>query len=177
MALPRALPAAREPVDMRPSDALSIQKQAKKTLQGRVVGILFAEGSDKDAINKLKGDIEGKGGMVKLVAPRVGDTKVKGGTLSADEKLDGAPSVVFDAVISILMPDQAEKLAEDAGVVAWFADAYAHCKTIAACGGTREHLLPKANIEIDEGVPEPENFMKVGVVRHWDRETKVRNLP
>ena len=176
MPLPDALPAAREPVDMKPSDALSMQKQAKKTLRGRVVGILFAEGSDKAMIDQLKGAIEGEGGMVKLVAPKVGDTKVKGGTLAADEKLNGAPSAVFDAVISILMPEQAQKLAMDAGAVAWFADAYAHCKTIAACGGTREHLLPKANVEIDEGVPEPQDFMKVGAVRHWAREPKVREL-
>ena len=42
--------------------------------------------------------------------------------------------------------------------------------------GTREHVLPKANVAIDAGVPRPEDFMKVGAVRHWDREPKVRDL-
>ncbi len=176
MPLPAKAKAQREPVDLGTSDALSIQKQAKDTLQGRSVGILFAEGSDKALIDRLKSEIEAAGGMVKLVAPKVGGLKVKGGTLKADGQLAGTPSVVFDAVIAILMPDQAALLAKDVGAVAWFADAWFHCKTIAACGGTREHLLPKANIEPDAGVPMPEDFMQVGAVRHWDREPKVRDL-
>ncbi len=78
--------------------------------------------------------------------------------------------------MAILIPDVAAKLAKDIGAVAWFSDANFHCKTIAPCNGTREHLLPKANVEIDAGVPRPEDFMKVGAVRHWDREPKVRDL-
>ena len=176
MDLPAKAKAKREPVDLGTSDALSIQKQALKTLQGRTVGILYDEGSDKAAIDQLKAAIEADGGRVKLVAPKVGPIKVKGGTLKADGQLAGSPSVLFDAVAALLMPDRAAMLAKDAGAVQWFADAYAHCKTIAACGGTREHLLPKANVEIDAGVPKFEDFMKVGAVRHWDREPKVRDL-
>ena len=176
MPLPPKAKAAREPVDLGTSDKLSIQKQALNTLQGRCVGILFAEGSDKAQIDALKKSIEGKGGRVKLVAPKIGETPVKGGTLKADGQLAGTPSVVFDAVISILMPDQAAKLSQDVGAVAWFADAWFHCKTIAACNGTRAHLFPKANIVPDAGTPQPEQFMAVGAVRHWDREPKVRDL-
>ncbi len=176
MDLPPKAKAQREPVDLGTSDALSIQKQAIKTLQERCVGILYGEGSDKAAILGLKQAIEGEGGRVKLVAPKVGPLKLKGGTLKADGQLAGSPSVLFDAVAALLTPEQAEMLAKDAGAVQWFADAYAHCKTIAACGGTREHLLPKANVEIDAGVPKFEDFMKVGAVRHWDREPKVRDL-
>ncbi|MEJ6011551.1 catalase [Novosphingobium aquae] len=176
MDVPAKAKAKREPVDLGTSDALSIQKQALKTLQGRTVGILYDEGSDKAAIDQLMAAIEADGGRVKLVAPKVGPIKVKGGTLKADGQLAGTPSVMFDAVAALLMPDRAAMLAKDAGAVQWFADAYAHCKTIAACGGTREHLLPKANVEIDAGVPKFEDFMKVGAVRHWDREPKVRDL-
>ena len=114
---------------------------------------------------------------MKLVAPKVGGIPVKGGTLKADEKLEGAPSVVFDAVVAMLMPEQAAKLAKDVAAVQWFADAWYHCKTIGACNGTREHLLPKANIEPDAGVCMPEEFMQVGAKRHWDREPQVRDLP
>ena len=181
MPLPAKAKAAREPVEMAPSDVLSIQKQAagvsaKNSLAGRTVGILYAEGSDKAAIMALKADIEATGGRVKLVAPKVGETPVKGGALKADGQLAGMPSVLFDAVAAILMPEAAAKLAKDTGAVAWFADANFHCKTIAACGGTREHLLPRANVEIDDGVPYPEDFMKIGAVRHWHREPKVRDL-
>jgi catalase len=176
MDLPAAAKPAREPIDMEPSPALSIQQQALDTLQGRKVGILFAEGSDKAAIDALKQGIEDQGGTAFLVAPKVGGIAVKGGTLKADGQLAGSPSVLFDAVVAILMPDAAAKLAMDAGAVQWFADAYAHCKTIGACNGTREHLLPKANVEIDEGVCKPEDFLNLGAMRHWDREPKVRDL-
>ena len=181
MPLPPKAKAAVEPVAMDVSDKLSIQKQAagmsaKQSLNGRCVGILFAEGSNKAQIMAIKGKIEAAGGRVKLVAPKVGETPVKGGTLKADGQLAGSPSATFDAVIAILLPDQAALLAKDAGAVAWFADANFHCKTIAACNGTREHLLPKANVEIDAGIPQPEDFMQVGAVRHWDREHSVRDL-
>ena len=176
MDLPAKAKAQREPVDLGTSDALSIQKQAIKTFRGRCVGILFAEGSDKAMIDQIKAGVEADGGMVKLVAPKIGPVKVKGGTLSADGQLAGTPSVVFDAVVSILMPDQAKALARDVGAVAWFADAWFHCKTIGACGGTREHLFPKANIDGDDGTPKPEDFLGVGAIRHWHREPKVRDL-
>ena len=51
---PKAKP-AREPVDLPLSDALSIVKNAKATLKGRKVGILFAEGSDKSEIEAVRG--------------------------------------------------------------------------------------------------------------------------
>ncbi len=173
--LPDTAKAARAPVEMKPSDALSIQKQAKDTLEGRKVGILFAEGSDKASIDRLKGEIEKAGGTAFLVAPKVGGIKVKGGTLAADGQLAGSPSVIFDAIASILMPDAAAKLAKDGAAVQWFMDAYGHCKTIAHCKGT-QILLDKANVEKDEGVVPVEDFLTVGVKRHWAREPQVRDL-
>jgi catalase len=173
--LPQKAKAARAPVDMKPSDALSIQKQAKPTLKGRKVGILFAEGSDKAAIDKLKGQIEKAGGTAFLVAPRVGGIPVKGGTLKADGQLAGSPSVLFDAVASILMPDQAKALSADGAAIQWFMDAYSHCKTIAHCKAT-QLLLDKAHVEADEGVVPVEDFMKAGTMRHWTREARVRDL-
>src|SRR3546814_11548548 len=38
---------ARAPIDLKPSDALSIQKNADDMMEGRKVAIPFAEGSDK----------------------------------------------------------------------------------------------------------------------------------
>ena len=174
--LPKKAKAAKEPVDLGTSDALSIQKSAKPTFKGRKIGILFDEGSGKDAIDTLVADIAKAGGSSFLVAPKIGPLKLKGGTLKADGQLAGSPSVMFDAVVAILLPERAEKLAQDVGAIAWFADAWFHCKTIGACGGTREHLLPKANIEPDVGIIDPEDFMKTGPIRHWDREPKVRDL-
>ncbi len=175
MDLPEKAEAARAPIDMKRSDALSIQKQATDTLKGRKVGILFAEGSDKASIDTLKAEIEGAGGTAFLVAPMIGPIRVKGGTLAADGQLAGSPSVLFDAVASILMPDAAEKLTRDGAAIQWFMDAFAHCKTIAHCKGTQV-LLDKAHVSPDEGVVPIEDFLKAGTKRHWAREPKVRDL-
>ncbi len=174
--LPAKAQAAREPIDLGTSDALSIQKKAKRTFKGRKIGILFDQGSSKSAITDLVGDIEKAGGSAFLVAPKIGPLALDGGELKADGQLAGSPSVLFDAVVAMLAPERAEMLAKDVGAVAWFADAWYHCKTIGACKGTRQHLLPKANIEPDAGVVNPDEFMQVGPIRHWDREPKVRDL-
>ncbi|MBY8823293.1 catalase [Sphingomonas colocasiae] len=173
--LPDKAKAAKAPIDMPPSDALSIQKQARDTLEGRKVGILFAEGSDKASIDTLKAAIEKAGGSVFLVAPKVGGIKVKGGTLKADGQLAGSPSVLFDAIASVLMPEAAEALSKQGAAVQWFMDAYGHCKTIAHCKGTQA-LLDKANVEPDDGVVRIEDFIKTGAKRHWAREPRIRDL-
>lgn len=173
--LPAAIKAAKTPIDMKPSDALSIQKQATDDMTGRKVAILFGEGSDKAAIDRLKGEIEKAGGSVFLVAPKVGGIAVKGGTLKADGQLAGSPSVLFDAVAAALTRDQAEKLTHDGAAVQWFMDAFGHCKTIAHDEGAKP-LLDKAHVEPDDGVVALDAFGKVGVKRHWAREPKVRDL-
>lgn len=175
MPLPAKAPPAREPVDMPPSDALSIQKNARHTLAGRKVAILFDEGSDKAAIERLKAGIEKAGGRAALIAPKVGALKLKGGTLRADGQLAGSPSVMFDAVASILMPERARLLAQQAACVQWFMDAYAHCKTIAHCEGTKL-ILDKAGIEPDAGVVPIDALLNTGIGRHWEREPRVRDL-
>src|SRR5690606_20686103 len=110
-----------------------------------------------------------------LVAPKVGGIKVKGGTLKADGQLAGSPSVLFDGVASILMPDQAEKLSKDGAAVQWVMGAFGHCKTIGHSKGSKV-LLDKANVKPDDGVVPVEDFMKAGARRHWTREPKVRDL-
>ncbi len=175
IALPPKAPAAKEPVDMPPSDALSIQKNAKKTFAGRKVAILFDEGSDKAGIEKLKGEIEKAGGRVALIAPKIGPLKLEGGTLKADGQLAGSPSVMFDAVASILSAERAAALAREAACVQWFMDAYAHCKTIAHCDGTTA-ILAKAGVAPGEGVVPVAALVKTGIARHWAREPEVRTL-
>ncbi|GGJ37740.1 catalase HPII [Sphingopyxis bauzanensis] len=173
--LPAKEKAARAPVDLKPSDALSIQKNADDTMEGRKVAILFAEGSDKAAIDALKATIEKAGGTAFLVAPKVGGIKVKGGTLKADGQLAGSPSVLFDAIASILTDDQAKTLSKQGAAVQWFMDAFGHCKTIAHDEAT-QILLDKAGVEKDSGVVTLDGFAKVGTRRHWAREAKVRDL-
>ncbi len=175
MKLPPAAQAFREPLDLDPSDALSIQKNWQETLKGRMVGILFAEGSDKAEIDQMTADVEAQGGRVFLVAPKVGPTKVKGGTLKAHGQLAGSPSMLFDAVAMVLMPDQVEKLINDSAARDWVTNAYAHLKAIGHCRGSIA-LLDDCGIAPDEGIVPNEKFVKAAPRRYWDREPKLRDL-
>jgi catalase len=175
MPLPEAAPAARAPVDMAPSPALSILQHGQPPLTGRKIGLLFAEGSDKAAVEKLQAELEQAGATVMLVSPKVGEQTLKGGTLKAHGQLAGSPSVLFDAVASIVMPDAAERLARDSAAKQWFMDAWSHAKTIGACPATQT-LLASLGIEADEGIVEIAQFASVAPARHWDREPKVRML-
>ncbi|MEX2451495.1 MAG: catalase [Rhodospirillales bacterium] len=173
--LPAAAKPFRKPVELDPSDALSIQKNWVETLKGRKVGILFAEGSDKAAIDKIKAEVEAEGGSVMLVAPKVGPLKVKGGTLAADGQLAGSPSVLFDAVAMVLMPAQVKKLKNDAAACAWVSDAHTHLKSIGYCPGSKA-LLDYCNIAADDGVVPNDGFVAAAKRRYWDREPKIRDL-
>ena len=106
---------------------------------------------------------------------------LKGGKrLVADERIDGAPSVLFDAVACVLTPDAAKTLATEAAALDWFRDAFGHLKAIAACGGTRTHILPAAGIAPDQGVVDSgdvDRFIKLAKTRQWAREPNLRTLP
>ena len=160
---------------MKPPNALSIPKKIKRTLEGRKVAILFDEGSDKAEVSRIMGEIETAGGSIALIAPKVGRLKVNGGMLKADGQLGGSPSVLFDAVALVLMPDAVARLSNDSVALSWLMDAYARCKTIGHCKRSLK-LIERLGIEIDDGVVPNAQFAKVAHKRHWLREPKVRML-
>src|SRR5690606_31662674 len=150
--LPEA-PAVAQPVQERPpSPPLSIMKNMKQTLEGRSVGILFAEGSDAALIDGLREAIEAEGAMVKLVAPQVGGAKLSDGAhRPADAQLMGAPSVLFDAVAVVLADEACGQLARNPAALAYVRNAFTHLKAIAVDAGGRA-LLEAAGVEPDEAV-------------------------
>ncbi len=175
MDLPGVNKAAKAPIDMDTSDALSIVKQGDVPMKGRKVALLFAEGSDKAEIDRITNQVEAAGGKLFLVSPNVGPQPVKGGTLTADGQLAGSPSVLFDAVTMVLMPDEVEKLMNDSAALGWLMDAYGHCKTIGHCNGSMK-LIERLGLAVDAGVVGNDEFAGVAPKRHWDREPKVRML-
>ena len=175
MDLPAASVAAVQPIDMKPSDALSIVKKGDPPMTGRKVAILFDEGSDKAAIDALVAAVKKAGGSCVLIAPKVGGLKVNGGTLKADGQLAGSPSVLFDAVALVLTEAAAAKLCNEGAAVQFVMDAFGHVKTIGHDPGAQA-LLDKAGVVADGGVVSLDMFAKVAPKRHWDREPKVRTL-
>ncbi|WP_201582512.1 catalase [Psychrobacter jeotgali] len=179
MELPEPAEAAAPVLDMATSKAVQTIGISPKTLKGRVVGMLIAKGSKHSEIKKFEDAINKQGGTVKIVAPSKEVELDDGTRVQADERLAGGPSVLFDAVVSIIMPDQAKKLAEASAALDWFNDAYAHCKAIAYCGATDEFILSKLPIEKDEFVTplaELDSFVENAKSRLWEREPKVRDL-
>ncbi len=174
--LPAANPAFREPVDMKPSDALSIQKSMKETLEGRQVGILIADGSDGAEIDAVVKAVEGAGGKAVLVAPKVGGAKLADGTKKkAHGQLAGSPSQIFDAVAVVLSEDGCKTLLKEGAAVQWVMDAFGHLKAVAANAASKP-LLDKAGVEPDAGVVDLGKIATAGTKRYWDREPNVRTL-
>lgn len=175
--LPKKNPAARAPVDMEPSAALSIQKNMKDTLEGRKIGILIADGSDAKALKKLADSIEKAGATTFLVAPKVGKVVLSDGkAIKADGQLAGSPSQIFDAVAVILSADACKRLLKEAAAIQFVMDAFGHLKAIGANGDAKP-LLDKAGVEMDDGIVGlGDDFVAAAVNRYWDREPSVRTL-
>jgi catalase len=177
--LPNA-PAAAAPVkEMEPSPALQIIGKMKDTLEGRVVGILIADGSDGDAIRAAKKAATDAGASVKVVAPKVGATKLADGSmLKADGQLAGTPSVMFDAVVVILSEAGAQILSKESAAIDFVRDAFGHLKAIGVDRGG-QWLLKSALVENDAGIcgiSDMKAFITAAKRRQWDREASVRTL-
>ena len=177
--LPPAAEAAARTLDMKPSPALGLVAKSKSTLEGRCIAILVADGSDGAQVGALRKAAEKAGARVKIVAPKVNVTLKDGKALAVDGQLGGTPSVLFDAVASVLDPDEALRLSKEACAVDWFRDAFGHLKAIAACRGTQQ-ILKAGGIKPDAGVVDPKEvarFIELAKTRQWEREPKLRTLP
>jgi catalase len=166
--------------DLAPSSALSILGNARKTLQGRRIGCLVADGTDAPLVKQLMAAVQQEKADFNIVAPKVGGAKsVDGATIEADFQLAGGSSVLFDAVFVALSSEAATTLTKEAAAVAWVHDAFAHCKVIGATEGAQA-LLDKAGVQPDEGIllgNKPDGFVTAAANgRVWTREPKVRTL-
>ncbi len=182
-ALGMDLPEAAEPAapvqDMEVSPAVRTIGLSPKSLKGRMIGILVAEGSGHGEIEKYENAAKAEGASVKIVAPGREVILDDGTRIQSAERIAGAPSVMFDAVVSIIMPEQAKKLAKDSATLDWFTDAYVHCKAISYCGATDEFILSKLPIQKDGFVTplsDVDTFIENAKSRLWEREPKVRDL-
>jgi catalase len=134
--------------DLKPSPALSILGNSLESFKGRKLGVLVTDGVDAGLLKGLQKAAEAEGATLKLIAPMVGGVKASDGTwIDADEKLDGAPSVLYDAIALAISAEGAKLLAAMPAARDFVADAFAHAKFIAYVEAAAP-LLAKA------GVPE-----------------------
>jgi catalase len=175
--LPKKAKAAKEPVDMAPSDALSIHKNMKPTLEGRQVGVLIADGTDTAELAKVVAAVKKAKGKTVIVAPKIGGAKLSDGSVQkADGQLAGTPSQLFDAVAVVLSEAGCAALLKEGAAVQWVMDAFGHLKAIGASAAAQP-LLDKAGVEADEGVTGLDAaFVAAAVKRFYAREPNLRTL-
>ena len=171
---------AQDPIDMELSPTLSLIKKAKPILTGRKVAALVTDGVEDSVLDALRKAVEKEGAVLAIVAPKIG-----GVTLSdrkkvpAQQKIDGGPSVLYDAVALLVSEKGAELLAKDAPTRDFIADAFAHCKFVGYTEPAAA-LLQAANVKPDGGFlalkteKNAAQFLKLcGDLRFWEREAEV----
>ena len=179
MDLPEPIKPAKKPItDLPASDALSILKNGPDSFEGRKLGVLATDGADAALFKALKSAVKDAGGVVEIIAPQVGGVLASDGKkLEGDEKIDGGPSVLYDAVALLLSDEGASKLSSEPPARDFVADAFAHCKFI---GYTKAALplMEKAGIadNLDEGCialgdgKSAKSFVgMLGQLRYWAR--------
>ena len=182
-----AAPTAAPLIDMAPSPALSILAKAKPTLNGRKIGCLVSDGSDGALVKELQAQAEAAGAMVQIIGPTVGGIlTAQGDLLDVDHKVEGGPSILFDAVVVAPSVEGGAQLALQAEAVNFVRDAYGHLKVIAYLASAAP-MLVKAGIDanpdndpglVSLGQSSVGDFIsRASEGRIWKREPWVRLVP
>ncbi|MDZ3837949.1 MAG: catalase [Rhodospirillales bacterium] len=182
-AMPKPADAAQPTrMDLKPSPALSILANGPKSFKGRKLGLLLSDGVSGDIVAAVQAAAKAEGALVEVVTPMVGGVMTDGGTLiEGDQKLDGGPSVLYDAVAVLLSAEGAAMLSKHPVARDFVADAYAHCKFVAYTAEALP-LFEKAGVasDMDEGffllsaATDPAGFIKAcRELRLWNREAKL----
>jgi catalase len=179
--LPERVRPAREPIaDLAASPALSILANGPRSFSGRKIGVLITDGFDSRLLESLRSAAIDEGTLVELVGPQVGGvTGSDGVRLPADQKIEGAPSVLYDAVAILASREGAGRLIRMPAARDFVNDAYAHCKFIAytvPAEGLFEAsglagLSDDGFIPIGDGGSSPSDFLRrCREVRFWERQ-------
>ncbi|MGJ0504659.1 MAG: catalase [Methylocystis sp.] len=167
--------------ELPPSAPLSILARPK-TFTGRKLGILVTDGADAKLLTALIEAVEKIGAVYEIVAPHIGGVVLDDGVMQpAAQKIDGGPSVLFDAVAVVASETGAADLAADAAARDFVSDAFAHCKFIGFTDAAMP-LLEKAGVAeaLDEAcirLATPKDaaafVAACAQLRHWPRELTV----
>ena len=178
--LPDAVVPARTPVtDLPPSSALSILANGPESFAGRKLGILVTDGVDAALLAALGEACAGRNVTVEVVAPTVAGLLDSGGkAVAVDQKLDGGPSVLYDAVALLPTAQGADMLSTMPAARDFVNDAFAHCKFIGHAR-TAEALVRAVGLgdHVDDGFVMLDEDGSAGALidkcaqlRFWDRE-------
>lgn len=167
------------------SDALSMKNTNKDSIATRRVAFLAADGVDEAALNSMKKTLEGKGAVVKIIAPKLGSIRsANGSAIPVDESFLQAASVCYDAVFIPGGKKSIQGLQAEADALHFVNEAYKHCKAIAASNDAADFLNATYidNAREDQGLilgsnaPEKAFVKAIAQHRFWARET-ARKVP
>jgi len=177
--MPNKAAAAKPPrTDLKPSKALSILLNAHETFEGRKVGMLVTDGVDGDLVVALQKALGKEGATFEVIAPTIAGVKARNSSIiPANQKIDGGPSVLYDAVALLVSKEGAEMLAKEPAARDFVADAFAHSKFVAYSEEANSFLTKVLGADkLDDG------FISVGgakdaskfvqecrKLRFWDR--------
>jgi catalase len=176
----RAEPARPVKKDLKPSNALSIIRNGLKSFKGRKLGILISAGADGALLRALQKAAEEEGAVIEVIGPTVGGLKARDGSaIPVKQKVNGGPSILYDAVVVMPSAEGVELLAREATAKDFVNDAFAHAKFI----GYVEAAMPlftKAGVEMDggcialAGTGDAKKFVETcRNLRFWEREANV----
>ena len=164
--------------DLPVTDSLSIIKRRVDTFRGRKVGILASHGLDADIYAALAAALEDEGAVCEVVALTAGSvTTSKDETIKVDEKVEGGPSALYDAIAVLPGAQDVDALAQHPAAQDFVRHAFHHKKFIAYTESARP-LLESAGIagRLDEGAVKLSSkeaaagFVKTcRLLRYWDR--------
>ena len=181
--MPRVLEAPPSP-EVDASPALSLMAHpGDGSVRSRKVAIIVADGCDGEQVGALQQALLEAGAIGRLVGPRIGPFKPRGGDmLDADASLENEPGVLFDALVVPGGRDSTATLVTDGRLLEHVKDQYRHCKTLMFVGEAR--AIAEA-CGIDPGADDPgllllarwsprapATFIKaLARHRHFERET------
>jgi catalase len=117
--------------DLKKSPALSILLNGPKSFKGRKMGVLVTDGVDSNLLQGLRRAVLEEGALLEIVAPKVGGVQGSDGSwIEADQKVDGGPSVLYDAVALLPSSEGVKLLMKAPAARDFVADAFAHNKFI-----------------------------------------------
>lgn len=201
----RSFPADADPDKYQPvqvegalaaSEALSMASTIKDSIKTRKVAVLAADGVDENSINSVRKELESKGAVVEIVAPRQGYIlSMNDIEIPVHHSLLTAASVLYDAVYVPAGTNSVASIEAEADAIHFLNEAFKHCKAIAADAGAIQVLeatyffrkIPAEFTEdtvLREGIVVSDNsadlsslFIKaIAQHRFWDRE-KPRKVP
>jgi catalase len=164
--------------ELPPSPALSIVANGPTSFSGRKLGLLVTDGADADVVTALRDALTTEGAVLEIVAPAVGGVELSDGALlEADQKIDGGPSVLYDAVAVLGTDDGMAQLAGLPAAKDFVSDAFAHAKFVGFSPAAAT-LFTAAGVTPDDGflplgaAADAESFVDAcRSLRFWTRET------